>query len=282
MTAPEEAPDQPPPQPTHVFEGHCPVCETATSFEAHGDWFRDLLLCRHCGSIPRERAFAMCLRMFRPGWRDDAIHESSPAPRAISARMGSEGQHYVGSHYYPDRPLGEEVEGFRNENLERLTFEDGSFDLHCHLDVMEHVGEPELCFREMSRTLRPGGQIIFTTPIYGANARTVRRARYGPDGVEHLAEPEYHGNPIDPGGALVTFHYGRDLPDLIRSWTPEFSVCVVALNDASIGVLGEFREVLVCTKGGGPVPQEPSPDRESLLSRWARHIRIINPLGDRP
>lgn len=252
--------------PAHVFEGRCPVCERRTRFEALGDWLRDELLCVRCGSIPRERAFAACLALHRPGWRDEVIHESSPAPRSISARMRREGRRYVASQWRPDRPPGEVVDGERNETLEALTFGDETVDLHCHLDVMEHVNEPRACFREMARTLRPGGQILFTTPIYSGKARTQRRARYTEAGVEHLAEPEYHGNPIDPAGSLVTFRYGRDLPELIRGWAPELSVCVVTLLDASMGVLGEFREVVVATKGTAPRGASPRPRRR--LARW--------------
>lgn len=254
--------------PAHVFAGRCPVCERSTRFEARGDWFRDELLCVRCGSIPRERAFAACLAIHRPGWRDDVIHESSPAPRSISARMRREGRRYVASQWRPDRPRGEVVDGERNETLEALTFGDATIDLHCHLDVMEHVGEPAACFREMARTLRPGGQILFTTPIYSDKARTRRRARHlEGGGVEHLAEPEYHGNPIDPEGSLVTFRYGRDLPELIRRWAPELSVCVVTPLDPSIGVLGEFREVVLATKGPLGPPRSAGP-RRGRLRRW--------------
>ena len=239
--------------PAHSHRGRCPVCERDTRFEARGDWLRDELLCARCGSIPRERAFAWCLERHRPGWRDDVLHESSPAPRSISARMRRECRGYVGSHYHPDLPPGDIGRPERNENLEALTFGDGTIDLHCHLDVLEHVNEPRLCFREMARTLRPGGQILFTTPVYEGKVRTERRARYTEAGVEHIAPAEYHGNPIDPGGSLVTFHYGSDLSDRILRWAPDLSVCVVTLNDASIGVLGKFREVFLVTKGSpGP------------------------------
>ena len=41
---------------------------------------------------------------------------------------------------------------------------------------------------------------------------TERRASRAADGsVRHHAEPEYHGNPVDPQGSLVTWHFGYDL-----------------------------------------------------------------------
>ncbi len=102
---------------SQFFAGTCPVCETAEGFESPDGWYRDHLLCRSCGSLPRERALE----------------------------------------------------------------------------------------------------------------------RFRPDGVEHLAAPGCHGNPIDASGALVSFHYGQDLSDL---------------NDPGVGVPGAFRDVFLLTREG--------------------------------
>jgi hypothetical protein len=233
---------------SHVFPGRCPVCGKATRFVSHNDWLRDGLLCEGCGSIPRERAFAHCLDRYAPDWRSLTLHECAPAERLVSQRMRRECRDYIGSHFYSDVPRGQMKGGYRSENLEALTFADASVDLHCHLDVLEHVNDPALCFSEMHRTLRPGGKMIFTTPVYEGKLSTERRAHYGPDGVQHFAEPEYHGNPIDEGGALVTFHYGSDFADLILAWAPGCGVTMITINDPNIGVLGKFREVFVVEK----------------------------------
>ncbi|WP_371055258.1 class I SAM-dependent methyltransferase [Rhodosalinus sp. K401] len=176
------------------------------------------------------------------------LHESSPADRSISARMRTECPGYIGSQFFPDVPPGETRSSMRSENLEALTFADESIDLHVHLDVLEHVNDPAACFAEMERTLKPGGRMLFTTPVYEGKPKTERRAHYGPEGVRHFAEPEYHGNPIDSRGALVTFHFGTDLSDLILAWAPSCGVRMITLNDPRIGVLGEFREVFLVEK----------------------------------
>ena len=49
-------------------------------------------------------------------------------------------------------------------NAERLPFANGSFDLICCRSVLEHVHDPQLLFREISRCLQPGGTFIFLTP----------------------------------------------------------------------------------------------------------------------
>ncbi len=162
--------------------------------------------------------------------------------------MRTECPGYIGSQFFPDVPPGETRSGMRSENLEALTFADESIDLHVHLDVLEHVNDPAACFAEMERTLKPGGRMLFTTPVYEGKPKTERRAHYGPEGVRHFAEPEYHGNPIDSRGALVTFHFGTDLSDLILAWAPSCGVRMITLNDPRIGVLGEFREVFLVEK----------------------------------
>jgi len=232
----------------HRLHGTCPVCGRDTDYQSATDWLRDGLKCAHCGSIPRERAFAWCLEQLCPGWQTMVLHESSPANRSISARMRQECSGYIGTHYYPDVPGGAIHDGYRCENLEALTFADASIDLHCHLDVLEHVNRPALCFAEMQRTLKVGGRMLFTTPVYEGKLKTERRAFFGPDGPRHLAPPEYHGNPISDQGALVTFHYGADFADLILAWAPRCSVNMITLNDPHLGVLGKFREVFIVTK----------------------------------
>jgi len=49
------------------------------------------------------------------------------------------------------------VNGFRKENLEALAFNDQCIDVVVTLDVGEHVTEPELVFKEVTRVLKDGG-----------------------------------------------------------------------------------------------------------------------------
>lgn len=233
----------------HEFSGVCPVCKTQTRFVSEVDWYRDNLLCQACGSIPRERAFTMVLERYCPDWRSLVVHESSPADRLVSNRMQKECPGYIGTQYFPDLPAGDMRDGFRCENLEKLSFGDETIDVHVHLDVLEHVNHPGDCFAEMERTLRPGGQMIFTTPIYEDKLATERRGYYDAENTAHfLFEPEYHGNPIDETGAPVTFHYGQDFSDLILAWTQACDVMILVPAMRSAGILGKFREVCVVTK----------------------------------
>jgi SAM-dependent methyltransferase len=228
--------------------GHCPICQAGAEFTARHEWYRDHLLCSGCGSIPRERAMALVLERYFPHWRTLAIHESSPVPRGISLKLKRECAGYIASQLFPGETLGSIVRGFRNENLEAQTFPDRCFDLVVTLDVMEHINKPDLVLREVARTLKPGGAYLFTTPTYKGKVRSERRALYRPDGtIEHLSEPEYHGNPVSDAGSLVTFHYGYDLAELIFEWSG-MDVEVLRFQDRHHGIIGEFTDVYLLTQ----------------------------------
>lgn len=255
----------------YQHDGFCPICEQKVRFAAQSDWYRDHLRCPGCNSVVRERALALVLGEVAPGWRSMAIHESSPAPRGISLKLRREAPGYVASQYFADAAPGAIVDGFRNENLERQTFADETLDLVVSLDVMEHVFDPAAAYREVFRTLKPGGIYLHTVPIHKAQIEAAtRRAELGADGaVRHLAgEPAYHGNPIDPNGSLVTFDYGYDLHQQIAAWAP-FAVRIIRFDDPDHGVIGEYTEVVVCRKPGKVPPRRRS-WWKSLRNAWRR------------
>ena len=47
---------------------------------------------------------------------------------------------------------------------DQLPYADGAFDRIVSIDVHEHVDDPKIVNREICRTLKPGGQLIVTTP----------------------------------------------------------------------------------------------------------------------
>ncbi|MGD1994789.1 MAG: methyltransferase domain-containing protein [Anaerolineae bacterium] len=47
-----------------------------------------------------------------------------------------------------------------------LPLEDGTFDLVCALDMLEHIADDVAALKEMSRVCRPGGRILITVPAF--------------------------------------------------------------------------------------------------------------------
>ena len=153
------------------FQAVCPICGEQKQFSSPDDsWScRDRLLTHDCGlysCVPRERAIAYVLFSLvdRRSVESMAVHEMSPSPQALSAWMDRYVPGYVKSGYFPSVPFGTVVDGVRNEDAVRQTFEPETFDLVLHLDVLEHLFDPFAALREIHRTLKPGGLCLFTAP----------------------------------------------------------------------------------------------------------------------
>ena len=235
---------------TDVFisEGVCPICESDAVFIAHNSWFRDHLICKKCKSIPRERALMAALHKFTPVWREMVIHESSPSTRGTSLKLKKENPNYIETQFFSDKPLGDMVQGFRNENLSNLTFEDNSIDIHITQDVMEHVLDIDACFAEIARTLKPHGMHIFTVPLVQGVCPTVQRAAMdSTGGVVHWVEPVFHGNPVCDEGSLVVWDWGYDIVHRIYE-ASRMPTIVLQIDDINSGIKAEYIDVLISIK----------------------------------
>jgi SAM-dependent methyltransferase len=184
-----------------------------------------------------------------PNWRDLRIHESSPGNRGASLKLATECNYYTASQYDPDLGFGNThpSRGYQSENLEKQTFPNESFDIVVSQDVFEHIFDVEAAFREIHRTLRPGGAHIFTTPLVNKEKPSQRRAKLRPDGsINNLFPPEYHGNPMSVDGSLVTWHWGFDIAEYIKRATGRLAE-IIFTDDPLMGIEGEYLEV-VCQK----------------------------------
>ena len=236
-------------------DGVCPICQRGVRFRAENEWLRDSFLCDGCGSIPRERAFFSVIEMLYPNWRDLHIHETSPAMRAASLKLKTECQSYSYSYNNAQMTPGSihQEEGYRCEDIEKLTFDDKTFDLFLSQDVFEHIFHPDRAIKEIERVLKPRGAYIMTVPIVMKATESQRRARIDTGGkVNYIREAQYHGNPLDEKGSLVTIDWGYDMLDYL-SYHSSLRCNMIYIDDLSRGIRAQFIEVIVCRKGAAPI-----------------------------
>jgi SAM-dependent methyltransferase len=225
--------------------GYCHCCRKQVFFSIYGDWLRDQYICDSCTSLPRQRHIQYVLDHHFPGWENLTIHESSPSNNFLSNFASN----YSKSQYLPDIPYGQMLEdGTRSENLESLTFESNSIDILVTQDVFEHIFSPDIAAKEIARVLAPGGIHIFTAPKYENVAQSHPRFSKDENGIiTHLFPPEYHGNPVGDGKALVTWYFGDDFEYLLSLWSG-LPVTTYVTRDRELGLDAKFNEVFVMKK----------------------------------
>lgn len=190
-----------------------------------------------------------CIETFFPDWKDLTIHETSPISRGASLKLKNNAPRYSASHYFKGSPLGAmHPSGFSNQDLEQMTFENESFDLFISQDVMEHIFHPARAFSEIARVLKKNGAHIFTVPLINKNKPSETRAVFNLDGsLSFVGEPQYHGNPVDEKGSLVTMHWGYDVADFILKNSGLYTT-IIFIDNIELGIRAEYIEVLISRK----------------------------------
>ncbi len=237
-----------------LHRGSCPVCEQNVEFFADGPFFRNTLKCSHCKTLPRHRALFHVLKTYNPNWGKSALHECSPGWDYVSQRLVDQCPGYIASQYDLTAPRGSVVHNprmpckqYRSEYLEQQTFKDESFDLVITQDVFEHLFRSDKAIKEIARTLKPGGAFISTVPIVRGTRPTQRRARMVDGIIRHILAPEYHGNPVDNKGSLVTVDWGYDIVSYLQ-YHSGLSFLLFQFDNIDLGIRANLNDVLMGIK----------------------------------
>lgn len=213
------------------FFGWCGLCGHETVFHIPSKIagtpanFREELVCEGCGMNARVRAGLQILSA-NGSFDTDAVYiteQASPTFVWLQDRV----KRLVGSEFVHDDSIRQSMQLYLNdlggkgtihfEDVTSLTFHEASLDAIASFDVLEHVPEYADAFREFARVLKPGGILVLTAPFINDLQRTLVRARIGSDGaVEHLMQPEYHGDPRSSEGILCFYHFGWDMLETAR------------------------------------------------------------------
>ena len=229
-----------------IKQGFCPCCDKEVEFIAKQNWLRDNYLCSNCKCIPRERHLTYIIEEIFPNWKELTIHESSPGNRGASAKLQNNCINYIASHYYPNSQE-QYVNGYKNIDLHHQNFDDETFDLVVTQDVFEHLPYPKQAIKEIARTLKKGGYFISTIPLVNKFKPTQQWAELVDGGVKFFYEPDYHGNPIDPKGSPVFWHYGYDISSKLIEWSGMETIIVNNVIP-ELGIEAELLEVIICRK----------------------------------
>jgi SAM-dependent methyltransferase len=227
------------------WPGWCGLCSRAVAFElpshaAGGQAnLREEMVCPGCRLTARNRA---ALALLTQGLASDTarIYLTEQASAAY-VWLQAYCPHAQGSEFGLDEVTRPRLQAWYESlggkgalverDVTRLAFPDASLDAIGSFDVLEHVPDYPAALREFARCLRADGRLVLTAPFADASAQTLVRARLRADGgIEHLCEPEIHGDPV-AGGVLCFYHFGWDLLDAardagfrdaqwVRTWSP--------------------------------------------------------------
>jgi SAM-dependent methyltransferase len=179
--------------------------------------WRETLKCPQTNLINRVRGGVHVMDIECAPYADDTIYimeKKTSTYQFLKQRYpGIVGSEYLGDDVAP----GQLVNGVRHENATQLTFEDNSLDHILSFDVFEHVPSYLLAFKECYRTLREGGTLMWSVPMARKKHENIVRATLNDDGtVNHLLEPEYHGDSVKREGILCFYHFGWEMLSQVR------------------------------------------------------------------
>jgi SAM-dependent methyltransferase len=215
----------------YFLPGYCIPCGRATRFLVDRKWggvcvdglwqpnWRERLECAWCGFNNRQRVIAGLVSAFLKKNQNAAIYlmeQVTPIFHWVQKKFPTAeviGSEYLGS----DISSGVVKNGLLHQDIEKMSFSDGQFDLIVSNDVLEHVANPGNAFSEMVRVLKKGGEVFMTIPFYSSIAKNVSRSKVTNGKIEHLLEPQYHGNPVSSDGSLVFTDFGWEMLSQLRS-----------------------------------------------------------------
>jgi len=212
---------------------------------------RESLFCRACGSNLRVRRIAETL-LGHYAQSASSLAELVREPRFGEielAELNAAGALHPFLATHPRLTYAE----YPDEDLRKLSYADGSFDLLLTSDTLEHVPDPRRALRESRRVLRPGGRHVFTVPLVPSRPRTLVRARDEPGGTVHLVRPQHHGRGSGIFALLTRRHddllaytdFALDLLDELRAagFDPEARFLREADPDSDLGIVISARAV---------------------------------------
>jgi SAM-dependent methyltransferase len=184
-----------------------------------------------------------------------------------------------GSNYEPSGPALDGIPiDYGVDLLQRLPYDDASFDTVLLVEVIEHLENHRIALSELARVLKPGGVLLLTTPnIMRLNSRLhfflsgyhKTKRRFIPFDTPLEQAPRFHNYPIDlPILYYLCKQYGLEWERLGKSKIKGFSRVLFALFGLPV-LLYTWYTLLVREKN-------PAQRRENQrLCSWLLSARVL-------
>jgi SAM-dependent methyltransferase len=152
---------------------------------------------------------------------------------------------FLGTEFLPSEKEKSKFFPVPHMDLCDIGFENEVFDMFMSADVLEHLPNIESALKNIFETLKPGGIFVSSFPFSPERSTTVVKAMLDKNGkLEHIMEPEYHGNPVDPeSGSLVFSLPGWDILSNLRD---------IGFRDAYFASVSSARYGILSNNGFGP------------------------------
>lgn len=148
---------------------HCPVCGNDSTHFHHlynSSGFSWDSCCTHCSSRFRHRALLYLYQDLLAAHPFRKVLHFAPEPIFYSL-FKNKTESYLTTDYFL-----KDVD-FPNEDIQKLSFQDESFDLILCNHVIEHVPNDDAAFSELSRITSKGGRCVITVPGDYTREKTV-------------------------------------------------------------------------------------------------------------
>lgn len=185
-----------------ISRKYCPACETKTFFLITGRESRSIR-CLRCRSTAISLATIAELKKI-PLKTNCFAYELS-YHGAVFTYLRNRFVNFFYSEYFGPATIERYVNGIRNEDVQKLSFDNCLFDLVTSTEVFEHVPDYMTGFSEIFRVLKKDGYFVFTVPLFN-DEHTKAICSIAVDGsLNWSGHPEYHDSNVTGVGTVPVF-----------------------------------------------------------------------------
>lgn len=171
---------------------------------------------------------------------------SADAISRVAKILRGEYPYFLGTEYLPTEEARREYFPIPHMDLQDITYPDESFDVFVSADVFEHIPRLDLALAEIFRVLKPGGVLVSSFPFSPHRRHSQITAEIGPDGeINHLREPEYHGDPVNPGNGVLVYS--------VIGWSIFKQLKSIGFSNIRFEMVASARHGVVSDKSLGPM-----------------------------